>query len=102
GEFARMQGYFAKRRRRAIYPDRVDRVWLNGNEFCPRGLHRLGKALDLTRRMQPRIVAEPRSGAQIGFEPLRRHRLGEGLRFKDREIDLILDRQAIAAIDKNP
>ena len=38
GEFARMQGYFAKRRRRAIYPNRVDRVWLNGNEFSPPAL----------------------------------------------------------------
>ena len=101
GKSKPVQGDFAKRRRRAIRPDRVDWVWLHGNEFAARGLRCLTEALHLARRVQPRIVAEPRPRAKIGLEPILRSRLGPCLRVEDRKIDLILDRQAIAAIDKN-
>ena len=38
GKPAAMQGDFAKRRRRAVRPDRVDWFRLHGNEFGARGL----------------------------------------------------------------
>ena len=51
GKSKPMQGDFAKRRRRAVRPDRVDWVWLHGNELGARGLRGLPEALHLARRV---------------------------------------------------
>src|SRR6202030_170335 len=87
--------------RRAVRPDGVDWVRLHGNEFGARRLRCLTEELRLAWRVQPGIVAETRPRAKIGFEPIRRTRLVPCHRFEDRKIDLILDRQDVAAIDKD-
>ena len=61
----------------------------------------LPRRLTWSRGVQPGIVAEPRPRAKICFEPILRTRLGPSHRFENRKIDLILDRQAVAAIDKD-
>src|ERR1019366_6648048 len=48
-----------------------------------------------------RLLLEKKDRSQFGFEPIERPRLGQCLGFKDQKIDLILDRQAIAAIDED-
>ncbi len=74
GKSKPMQSDFAKRRRRAVRPDRVDWVRLHGNEFGARGLRCLAEALHLVKGVQPGIVAEPRPRAKICFEPILRTR----------------------------
>ncbi len=101
GVAARMQADSTQRRRRALGPERIDGVRLDGDQFGAGAPDRLVQPLDLIGGMQPGVIAKARALAQIGFEPFLGSGRGKPQRLEDGRIDLVPDGQRIAPVDEN-
>ena len=73
----------------------------SGASAAAGALGRGAEALDLARRVQPRIVAERSAARQIGGDPFAGRLLGDMAALVERAIDLRLGLERVAAIDED-
>ena len=90
-----------QRRRRLVGPNRVNRIFRQRHRRRPDVGQCLVIARQAVARVQPRVVAEPSTGRQMGLEPGGRRRVGDVMGFIKSGVDLIAHLQGVAAIGEN-
>ena len=95
-----VQPYGAERRRRAIRPDRIEQVGLDGDQRRSARRAGLGQPLRAFDRVQPRVVAETVLAGEVLLQPLMRRVLDQMLDREQRRVRLRAHLQGIAAIDE--
>jgi hypothetical protein len=101
GEGAIVRHHRRQRRRRAVGPDRVERVAVEPDEAPARLLGGGAQALELGQGVQPRVVGERLAGPEIGRDPARRRRLGEMAMLEHGPVDLVGRLQRVAPVDED-
>ena len=88
----------SRRRRRPFAPQRVDRVAVDGDEFCAGHGAGLAQLLGAFGRVQPGIVAEPGAGGEVALQPFVRRHLHQMLDGEDRAVHLCVRLHGIAPV----
>ena len=90
----------AERRLRPVDPDGVDGIIFDRYEACACGSAGFAKPFGGFDRVQPRRIAEPGAGRQVGFDPGRWRAFDQMLDGKNRAVDFLAHLHLIAAIDE--
>ena len=95
----RMRPYRSLRRGRAVDPDHIDEIDIDGRKLSAGTLHRLLQLLQAVAGMKPRIVGEHTAGRQVFGDPV----LGRGIGELDRRdhgcVDLLGCLDGVASVD---
>ena len=90
-----------ERRRRAVVPDRIDRVALDRDQFrAGLGAGR-GQPLGCRRSVQPGVKSEAVALGEVAGQPVFRGRIDQRLDLPGLAVDLLAGLQGVAAIDEN-
>jgi hypothetical protein len=88
-------------RRRTIVPDRVDRVVLDRHQRGARLRGRFREALQAVRRVQPRVVADPRAVGEGLGDPIGRWLVRDVARREGLDIHLVAHLKGVAPVDED-
>ena len=100
GELQIMRHHRAVGRRRAVRPDRIDRIGLGRDQDGADAGAGLGEAFGALGAVQPGVVAELLAGHEVRLDPRARRGVGDVLDGEQGGIDLVARLGGVAAVDE--
>ena len=99
GIVERMRPHGSLRRGRAVDPDHIDEIDVDGRKLSAGTLHRLLQPLQAVAGVKPRIVGEHAAGRQVFGDPVLGRGIGELDRRDDGGVDLLGRLHRVAPVD---
>ena len=100
GELEFADAYRSGRRCRAVAPQGVNRIVIDGNELCAGGGASLRELFGLVARVQPRVIADLCAALEFFLEPPVRRAFNQMFYGINCSIDLRVGLQCVTAVDE--